>query len=144
MKTLFTAAIAMLSGLAVVLTVCAGSARAQQTDTSAIKKSETPFFCNLKGLTAEQRRRQVEIAIALRDSLQSIRELADGFEFEFSSDPALYQALTEFTPMEHACCPFFDISIRLERETGKLSWRLTGREGVKTFIKSEFSRWFKH
>ena len=45
--------------------------------------------------------------------------------------------------MEHACCPFFDIAIRLERESGKLWLSLTGREGVKTFIKSEFSQWFK-
>ena len=38
---------------------------------------------------------------------------------------------------------FLVISIRLEREGGKLWWQLTGREGVKQFIHAEFSPWIK-
>lgn len=78
----------------------------------------------------------------MRFALCSIRELPDGYEFEFPFLPAAYNALTQFTPLEHACCPFFDVSIRLEREGGKLWWRLTGRDGVKPFIRAEFSPWF--
>jgi hypothetical protein len=78
----------------------------------------------------------------LRSALCAIRELTDGYEFEFPFLPATYNALTQITPLEHACCPFFDVSIRLEREGGKLWWRLTGGEGVKPFIRAEFSPWF--
>jgi hypothetical protein len=35
---------------------------------------------------------------------------------------------------ERACCPFFDIDMRLEREGGSFWLSLTGREGVKQFI----------
>jgi hypothetical protein len=111
--------------------------------TSASAKPETPFFCDRTALTPEQRKRQQELAKILRASVLGMQELLDGFEFEFPSDPTNYQALAEFTPLERACCPFFDISIRLEREGGKLWWRLTGRDGVKQFIRAEFSPWIK-
>jgi hypothetical protein len=111
--------------------------------TAASPKPETPFFCDRTALTPDQRKRQQELSKVLRSSVLGIQELPDGFEFEFPSTPSNYQALTEFTALERACCPFFDISIRLERENGKLWWRLTGREGVKQFIQAEFSPWIK-
>lgn len=116
---------------------------ATQRSNSTNRKGETPFFCDRTALTPEQRKRQLELSKILRASVLGIQELPDGFEFEFPYDPANYQALTEFTPMERACCPFFDISIRLEREDGKLWWQLTGREGVKQFIRADFAPWIK-
>jgi len=116
---------------------------ATQRSSSVNVKTETPFYCDRTALTPEQRKRQQELGKILRASVLGIQELPDGFEFEFPSDPANYQALAEFTPLERACCPFFDISIRLEREGGKLWWQLTGREGVKQFIHAEFSPWIK-
>ena len=116
---------------------------AVQRSGSTTAKPETPFFCDRTALTPEQRKRQQELSKILHASVLGIQELPEGFEFEFASDPANYQALAEFTPLERACCPFFDISIRLEREGGKLWWRLTGREGVKQFIHAEFSPWIK-
>jgi len=110
---------------------------------SAASRPQTPFFCDRTALTPEQRKRQQELGHILASSVLGIQELPDGFEFEFPSDSTNYQALAEFTPLERACCPFFDISIRLEREGGKLWWRLTGREGVKQFVHAEFSPWIK-
>lgn len=37
------------------------------------------------------------------------------------------------------CCPFFDFDLIVEREGGSMWFRLTGREGVKAFIREEFS-----
>jgi hypothetical protein len=116
---------------------------AAQPPNSANGKAGTPFFCDRTALTPEQRKRQQELGKILGASVLGIQELPDGFEFEFPYDPSNYQALTEFTPLERSCCPFFDISIRLEREGGKLWWRLTGRDGVKQFIHAEFSPWIK-
>lgn len=113
-----------------------------QTKPPTAGKTASPFFCNRTALTAEQRHRQQELGKTLRLVLLGVQELEDGYEFEFTPETANYQALTEFTPLEHACCPFFDVSIRLEREHGKLWWRLSGREGVKPFIRAEFSSWF--
>jgi hypothetical protein len=134
--------------VAIAVAILAGSALSQivserqvaaQRPSSADSKGETPFYCDRTALTPEQRKRQQELGKILRSAVLGIQELPDGFEFEFPSDSSNYQALTEFTPLERACCPFFDISIRLEREGGKLWWSLTGREGVKQFIKAEFA-----
>jgi len=132
--------VAVLGGYAFSLIVSERQAAAQR---SANSKGETPIYCDRTALTPEQRKRQQELGKILRSSVLGIQELPDGFEFEFPYDLANYQALTEFTPFERACCPFFDINIRLEREGGKIWWGLTGREGVKQFIRAEFSPWIK-
>lgn len=119
------------------------SERQAATQSATTNKAETPFFCDRTALTPEQRKRQLELSKILHSSVLGIEELSDGFEFEFPYSLANYQALAEFTPLERACCPFFDIDIRLEREGGKLWWRLTGRDGVKQFIRAEFSPWIK-
>ena len=132
--------LAVLGGYAFSQMVSERQAAAQR---SANSKGETPIYCDRTALTPEHRKRQQELGKILRSSVLGIQELPDGLEFEFPYDPANYQALTEFTPFERACCPFFDINIRLQREGGKIWWGLTGREGVKQFIRAEFSPWIK-
>ena len=102
--------------------------------------SPTPFVCDMTALSGEQRARHHELAAVLQSLLAAIRELPDGYDFEFPWSPNTYKALAEVTPLEHACCPFFDIAIRIE--SNKLCWRLTGREGIKPFIRAEFGAWF--
>lgn len=102
----------------------------------------TPFACDMTALSTEQRTRHYELAKLLQSSLADICELPDGYDFEFAWSPAAYNALAEITPLEHACCPFFDIGIRIEAEGNRLCWRLTGQEGIKSFIRAEFGKWF--
>ena len=143
MKTFLIVVVALVVIGAYALSLRGVVVQAQaQSNPSSTKKSESPFFCNRTALSAEQRQHQQELGKTLRSALLGVQELADGYEFEFVPDRANYQALAEFTPLEHACCPFFDVSIRLEREGGKLWWRLTGRDGAKPFIRAEFSPWF--
>jgi hypothetical protein len=105
--------------------------------------AESPFACNRAALTPQARKRHFdELSPALRARKKSIRELHDGFEFEFPSDTATFQLVSEWVAGERLCCPFFDIDVRVEREGGDLWLRLTGREGVKQFIRAEFARWF--
>jgi hypothetical protein len=104
--------------------------------------SPAPFVCDMTALTGEQRSRHQELVALLQSSLAAIRELPDGYDFEFPWESAIYAALVEITPLEHACCPFFNIGIRIESESNKLFWRLTGREGIKPFIRAEFGKWF--
>src|SRR5690242_2979006 len=97
--------------------------------------NSAPFACDMTALSSEQRARHHDLAVLLQSSLAAVWELADGYEFEFPKNPDTYEALAEITPLEHACCPFFDIAIRIESESNKLSWRLTGRERIKPFIR---------
>jgi hypothetical protein len=105
--------------------------------------AESPFACDRAALTPQARKRHFdELSPALRARKKSIRELPDGFEFEFPSDTATFQLVSEWVNGERLCCPFFDIDVHVEREHGRLWLRLTGREGVKQFIRADFAAWF--
>jgi len=104
--------------------------------------AQSPLACNRAALNARERKRHFdELGPQLRARKKSIRELRDGYEFEFPSDKATYQLLAEWVAGERLCCPFFDIDLHVEREGGSLWLRLTGREGVKEFIRADFARW---
>jgi len=100
----------------------------------------TPFVCNMNALSPEQRSLHQELGKQLRAALIGVQELGDGYDFEFQLNAANYDALSRITPLEHACCPFFMIAIRAE--ASRLFWQLTGSDGVKPFIRMEFSEWF--
>ena len=125
------------------ITAIALAAPAADSTTSAPSSSQTehvsPFACNALGLSPEVRKRHFEeVGPALLKLKRSMRELPSGYEFEFPADNRTYQLLTEWAFQERLCCPFFDITLRLDREDGPLWLRLTGRPGTKEFIKAEF------
>jgi hypothetical protein len=124
-----------------LLLLAAGSVEAQQQERSKMesgKTKESPFACNVSGLTAEQRQRWLGLIKKLGSSNQEVRELADGYAFRFAADSSTIQDLAEFIVYERLCCPFFDLELAAEREGGPVWLRLRGREGVKEFIRNEF------
>ncbi|MGA7926483.1 MAG: hypothetical protein WCA20_10825 [Candidatus Sulfotelmatobacter sp.] len=119
------------------------SARAQASSAN-VKRPGSPFACNRLALTTEQRKRHFdELGSKLRSLKKSVRELPKGYEFEFPADSVTIQLLAEWAIGERACCPFFDIDMRLEREGGSLWLALTGREGVKQFIQTDGAAWIR-
>src|SRR5947209_1251546 len=95
--------------------------------------AQSPFACNRSALTAEARKRHFdELGPRLRGLTKSVRELRDGYEFEFPPDAG--PVLWEWTAGERLCCPFFDIDLRFEHENGAVWLRLAGRAGTKEFI----------
>ena len=144
MRIIIVSAIAavMLGGILLSQLAFPTSTAAQQSELAKTAKKESPFACNRLGLASEQRKRHFEVlGPLLRARKKGVRELPDGFEFEFPSDPATFQLLAEWAGGEHLCCPFFDIDLRLEREDGALLLRLTGRDGVKQFIEADGAAW---
>lgn len=120
------------------------SVAAQQPNSAAQTQREPPFACDTMAFTPEARKRHFqELGPALRSLRKGVRELADGYEFEFPADQNTFQLVTEWAIQERLCCPFFDIAVRLDREGGPLWLRLTGREGVKDFIKVDAAKWIK-
>ena len=105
---------------------------------------ETPFACNAFALDPKARKRHFdELGPRLRELRKAAREIPDGYEFEFAPDPETYRLVSEWMGQERACCPFFDLALRIEREGGPMWLRLTGRPGVKAFIREEFPpAWF--
>lgn len=115
-----------------------------QANSPTAKTAESPFACNRFALTPEQRKRHFdELSPKLLLLKKSVRELPNGYELEFRADPKTVQLVAEWAVGERACCPFFDIDMRLEREGGSLWLGVTGREGVKQFIQADGAAWIR-
>jgi hypothetical protein len=107
-------------------------------------RDESPLACNVSALASGERKRHFdELGPKLRSLKKGVRELADGYEFEFPSDLETYRLVTEWAAGERACCPFFDVEVRSVREGGPVFLRLTGREGVKKFIEVDGAAWLE-
>jgi hypothetical protein len=112
---------------------------------SSTPSHESPLACDRLALDAEARKRHFqELGPALRTLKESVRELPNGYEFRFPSDPKTIAMVAEWAAGERLCCPFFDIQLRMEREGGPFWLRLTGRKGTKDFIEADAAAWIKH
>jgi hypothetical protein len=139
MNTLFLSALALIVIWFGAITLSTGQ---QQTLSSGKNKHSSPFACNAFALSADVRKRHFdELGPTLLKLKKSTRELADGYEFDFPADNHTYQLLTEWISQERLCCPFFNIELRLESESGSMWLRLTGQTGVKEFIKADAPAW---
>jgi hypothetical protein len=102
-------------------------------------KHETPFACSLeKTLTKEQREHKKQITEKMEGARIETQELPDGYLFRFRQEAVSFVEVADWVATERVCCPFFDLAIEAERENGPLALRITGREGVKQFIRAEF------
>jgi len=104
----------------------------------------SPLACDREALTPQERHRHFEVlGPALRKLVKGVHELPDGFELEFPADRETFAMLSEWVSGERLCCPFFDISLRSEREGGSVRLQLTGRDSVKQFIETEGKDWLR-
>jgi len=130
----------MKSTLAMVMILALGGVLAAQSG----DRHESPFACNRLALSAAARHRHFDELGPMLGSLRSgVRELPNGYAFQFPADSRTLQLVMEWAAGERACCPFFDIDLRLEREDGPLWMSLTGRDGTKQFIELDAAGWIK-
>ena len=71
--------------------------------------------------------------------LEEIRELGDGYEFRLADDGSAITRAAEFISLEKLCCPFLNFALEIKPDGGPVWLRLSGREGVKAFIREEIS-----
>ena len=105
---------------------------------------QSPFACDRLALDAVARKRHFdELGPALRSMRKAVKELPDGYEFQFPSDPKSIAMVAEWAAGERLCCPFFTIQLRMEAEGGPFWLRVTGRKGTKDFIKVDGASWIQ-
>lgn len=100
--------------------------------------SEAPFACSLTALSTAERAHHKELSAELHAAVKEIRELPNGYAFRFSGERRSLAMLSEWVSLERLCCPFFTFQIEAGSETRPVWLRMTGREGVKPFMQSEF------
>ncbi len=65
--------------------------------------------------------------------------MPDGYAFRLPGEHDLITKTAEFISLERLCCPFLRFALEVGAEGGDVWLRLTGREGVKEFIREEVS-----
>jgi len=100
--------------------------------------TQSRFYCNMKALSHTERIKHMMLTGKLIMTRKEIVELERGYEFQFSPTNVSSVELANWVVAESKCCPFFDFHIDLEKEGHLLCLRLTGDEGIKQFIRSEF------
>ena len=117
-------------------------ASSQETKTKDKEKqvltTQNKFYCNIKALNPAEREHHKQLTDKLIAARREIVETENGYEFQYSPSNISIGELADWVAAEGKCCPFFDFHIDLEREGNLLSLRLTGEEGIKPFIRSEF------
>jgi len=95
--------------------------------------------CDLTAIPAEQREQHNATAEQLFAAVTEIRELPNGYAFRLPEAPGTLLKAAEFVNLERLCCPFFSFTLEIEPQGGPLWLKLTGPEGVKQFLRSEFA-----
>jgi len=103
---------------------------------SAMK--ETGFYCNLNALSGEERKQYAVLSRQLLAAGLEVSELPNGYAFRLAAEKVSLPDVALWMSLERKCCPFFDFQLDVSRDNGPIWLRITGREGVKEFIRSEF------
>jgi hypothetical protein len=98
---------------------------------------ESPLACDMSAIEPALRARHIATAGQLFRAVTDILELPDGYAFLLPDEPDVLVKTAEFISLEKLCCPFLGFVLELEPEGGPARLRLTGREGVKAFIREE-------
>jgi hypothetical protein len=106
------------------------------TDETRVVK-ESPIACDMSAIEPELRAQHVATGKLVFQAASEIRELPDGYDFRLPADSGTLLKAAEFVSLERLCCPFLGFALEVEPEGGPVWLRLTGREGVKAFIREE-------
>src|SRR5688500_7979357 len=98
---------------------------------------EIPFACDLSAIDAEQRARHSAAWEVMQSQLQEMMEIESGFTFRFPASEEMLSAVATFIAGERLCCPFLGFGVSVPRGEGSVWLSLTGREGVKDFLRAE-------
>jgi hypothetical protein len=95
------------------------------------------FCCDMTAMTREERGRYEILRAKLEAAVVEVKDLADGYSLQLGDGGITAVELDEWILFEKKCCPFFTLT--MDGQAGALKLRITGRAGVKDFIKAEFS-----
>ena len=95
----------------------------------------SPIACDLNALSAAERERRGSLAAKIHGAVTGRHELADGYALRVAQGKVSAAELDDWIALEGRCCPFLRFALVPD---GDALWlQLTGRAGVKEFLKSE-------
>jgi hypothetical protein len=106
-------------------------------ETHSVK--ESPIACDMSAIEPALRAQHVGTGGEVFRAASEIKELPNGYAFRLPAESDILRKTAEFVSLERLCCPFLGFALVVEPEGGSVWLRLTGREGVKAFIREEVS-----
>jgi hypothetical protein len=91
----------------------------------------------MRALPQSERETHLKTSREIFSHIREVRELPDGYEFRMADEENFLVRIADFISLERLCCPFLAFGLDVEAEGGSVKLLLTGREGVKAFIREE-------
>jgi len=132
------AAVAMLGAASAGTTGAAAMSQNHEGAKNGAVVVEERYFCNVKALNADQRKRHEELTRKLLAKHREVVETEKGYEFQYAPEDVSVAEVAAWVEAESKCCPFFDFHIDLEKQGRLVCLRLTGGPNIKAFSRSEF------
>ena len=107
------------------------------TDAPMTAADEAGLACLLTD--AEIRKRRAAIQPEFKQGVKAVKELPDGYEFQFSGNPKWIRMLSAFIEYESHCCPFWTFSLKVSEKSGPIYLRLTGSQDAKRFLNAQMN-----
>ena len=95
--------------------------------------------CDLDALGPAERDQQAATFQQLRQRVQAVEELPDGWAVMLPTTDDTLQLAARFISYERRCCPFFDFTLNVTPDAGPIWLRITGRAGAKAFLAGPFA-----
>lgn len=97
--------------------------------------AQQPIACDISSISDDKLDQHRQNAEAIFKAIKEIREIENGFTFRLPADTELIQTVSSFVARERLCCPFFDFTLFIRSQYEPIWLQLSGREGVKSYIK---------
>ena len=107
------------------------------TDAPMTATDEAGLGCLLTN--ADIRKRKAAIRAEFKQGVKAVKELPDGYEYQFPGDAQWIRVLSAFIEYESHSCHFLTFSLKVSEKSQLICLQLTGSEDCKRFIKAELN-----
>ncbi len=104
------------------------------TDAPMTATDEAGLACLLTD--AEIRKGRAAIKAEFKQGVQAVKELPDGYEYQFPGDPQWIRVLSAFIEYERHCCSFLTFSLQVSEKSRPIYLQLTGSQDCKPILKA--------
>ena len=94
------------------------------------------FACQLGALSADEQNRRAVLFANFKSAVVDVVELDNGYEVAVSDAGIGAEQLQQLIAFERRCCSFLEFELAESADSQRI--RITGGEGVKAFLESEF------
>jgi len=98
---------------------------------------DLPVACSLMPAELQERRRT--LLSKMRSVVSEVKELEDGFRYQFPLADDVLSELVKLIQLEHQCCPFLTFRLTIDAGTDSVSLEMTGPQGTKEFLAEVFT-----